>query len=249
MPGRKWTPEEKERQRIIMRERMTERNARKKEEQAAVAAILGADEAAPSEANVTDELKALASKLYRVAEDKAERGKTLDELETFLARLPSKDFPELAQSEIVQNFVEMMMARSSETRPDDPPGTVYNRGAINQYKKAWTEEDLRRSDIAVMEFEVNEPETVVWCGIRRDYQPGTVYYDYRCFVDLIREKARNLRLAEEHVAYMFKRRNSLTDITIANMSTARIRGTADQGSYVPAGGFFEPGYSIGSDTE
>jgi len=76
------------------------------------------------------------------------------------------------------------------------------------------------------------------------------YRDYKCFLDTIREKGRNLRLAAEHAEYMFKMRSTMTDNSIATLGTARVRGTADRGSYRPAAGLFTPEFStVGAEEE
>jgi hypothetical protein len=247
---RQWSPEQRAKMRELMRERQAKRKLAASGE-LTEAAPAGEDRVTITKDDAAEELKQLAASLYKVADNKAERGKKLDELEGFLKRLDAKDFPELANSEIVMRFIDMIAERKSEINKDDPPGTIYNRGTIGQYKKAWTEHDLRTSDIAIVEFEVNEPETVVWNGLRRDYEPGITYADYRCFIDQIRERNRNLRLAEEHAEYLFKLRQTLTDNGIATMGTARVRGSADRGSYRRAAGLFEPEYAVtgGDDGE
>lgn len=204
----------------------------------------------PTRDEVNDELRSLAATLFKVADDKAERNRVLDQLEVFLGRLSAKDYPDLADSEIVQTFVERLAQRRAETS-SDPPGTIYNRGSLNQYKKSWTEHDLAKSGMGLVEFEVAEPEVVVWNGMRRDYEPGVTYRDYKCFVDTMRERTRNIRLAHEHAEYMFRMRQGLSDSSIASIGTARVRGTADRGSYRPAAGLFVPEYSTSGadDTE
>jgi hypothetical protein len=205
--------------------------------------------AVPAKDEAADEFKELAARLYKVADDREQRVKVLDELEGFLAKLNPKDYPELAQSETVMRFIDLIAERKAEQNKDDPPGTIYGRGTMAEHKKAWTELDLRKSDIAKVEFEVNENESVIWQGLRRDYEPGITYTDYRCFVDLIREKNRNLRLAVEHTEYMFKQRNTLTDRGMATLGSARVRGSADRGSFRPAAGLFEPEYGAGGGDE
>lgn len=234
---RQWSPEQRE----VMRQKMLERQAQKRAGTLVVAPVPTKDEAA-------DELKELAASLYKAADSKAERTRVMDELERFLSRLSPKDFPEIANSDVVMRFIDQMAQRKAEINKDDPPGTIYNRGTVGQYKKPWTERDLELSGMGRIEFEVAEPETVIWNGIRRDYIPGVPYNDYKCFVDTMRERTRNMRLAAEHVEYMFKLRNMLTDGSIAGIGTARIRGSADRGSYRPAAGLFEPEYSTAGGT-
>jgi hypothetical protein len=237
---RKWSPAQREAQ----RQRMLRHQAEKRGEEPTIESVVMSPDAAASE------LKELAASLAKAADDKSERTRALDSLETFLRRLSPKDYPDLADSEIVQKFIERIAERKVEANKDDPPGTIYNRGTIAQFKKPWTERDLALSGMGMIEFETAEPECVIWNGIRRDYEPGVPYRDYKCFLDTIREKNRNLRLAGEHAEYMFKMRSSLTDRSIATLGTARIRGTADRGSYRPAAGLFTPEYAVsGLETE
>lgn len=185
-----------------------------------------------------DELKLLAANLFRAASQREERAKAIQNFEEFLGKLNPKDYPEIAGSEIVQRFIEQLS--NQDVNKDDPPGTVYNRGAINERKKSWTESDLRRSDIKQVDFEVFQPEVIIWNGLRRDYEPGIIYTDYRCFPDLMRERNRLVRIAGEHAEYLFRQRNTLSDTSVAGHGTARVRGSADAGSYIPAAGTFEP---------
>lgn len=196
----------------------------------------------PTQDAAADELKQLAAALYSAAGDKIKRTRAVSDLEAFLERLNPRDFPEIANSDVVLGFVDQLAKQKAETNLTDPPGTVYGRGTVAQHKKPWTERDLANSGMSMVEFYVAEPECVIWNGLRRDYQPGETYRDYKCFLDVITERNRNLRLANEHAEYLFKKRTHLTDPSVTTLGTARVRGTAEFGSYGRAAGLFSPEY-------
>lgn len=225
------------------------REARLANGNAPTAATATLEPPAPAADETANELKRLAATLFSAADKKEQRDNALGDLEAFLARLSPKDFPDLADSPVVQQFVEMLGQRKAEMSPDDPPGTEYNRGTMAATSKPWTFRDLENSDIPIIEFEFDSFEDVYWQGLRRTYQPGVTYRDWRCFPDLVREGRKNMRLGNEHVQYLMKQANSLSDPSIAGIGTARVRGTADVGTYGPAAGLFTPDYEAGMTQE
>ncbi len=92
------------------------------------------------EDDVASQLAKLGAELSLVATDKNKRTAKLREVEAFLGRLKIDDFPELAESPTIQNFVKLLAP--SDLRP----GEVRNPGTLAEVRREWSREEFRKTE-------------------------------------------------------------------------------------------------------
>jgi hypothetical protein len=199
-----------------------------------------AEAPAPDAAN--EELMRLATALADAASKKADQAKALADVEAFLGRLKPGDYPDLAASPVVQAFVEQLAERKAADRPDDPPGTIYNRGTLAESKKDWQVGDLvpEKGWPWVYDYEPSVSEVVIWNGVHAVFTEGVPWSGPKLFVDQLNESRRATRLAREHAEYLMRMRNTISDPSLHDSGTARVRGVG-KGSYLPGAGVFDAG--------
>jgi hypothetical protein len=83
--------------------------------------------------DVAEQLKRLGQELVAVADNEVARTVKLREVEAFLGKLQIKDFPELAESPVVQQFVGLLSSLTNLK-----PGESRNRGTLAEVVKDWT---------------------------------------------------------------------------------------------------------------
>jgi hypothetical protein len=179
-------------------------------------------------------LASLGQALLRAAGEKGEQAKALETLKEILPKLSVKEFPKLADEPVIQEFVERL-AREKAASSDDPPGTIYNRGTLAEFKKDWTIKDLEKSGMPLITFTPAETILVTWNELRCQLIADQEITCYKCFYDVYQEHRRAMGFAREHAAFLF-RKGPATHPDMALPDAARARATGDDGWYVPGGG-------------
>lgn len=118
------------------------------------------DEQVEEEDDVASQLAKLGAELSQVATNKAKRTAKLREVEAFLGRLKIEDFPELAESPIIQNFAKMLAPVNLRA------GEVRNAGTLAEVRKEWNIEDCwREGSVTFVPFETLP---LIFNGVRVD---------------------------------------------------------------------------------
>ncbi len=153
------------------------------------------EEVVPATDDVAAQLRRLGNELAQVADDVVARGAKLKEVEAFLGNLKVKDFPELAESAVVQSFVKLMGGG------DLKPGQVKNPGTLGQVERSWSWRDVDEEfdKLTVVPFE-NIP--ITWNGLRiylTARVPNTIP---RPFYDIYMDHLRAQAMAKVHEDYL-----------------------------------------------
>lgn len=180
------------------------------------------------------ELESLGLELVRAARDKGRRNEALANIEKWLESLNDADMRALADHPVVSKFLDFRA--KSAAKPTDPPGTIYYFRGIPFSKKPWTEADLRKSDIPMVTFTLDEPVPFVqWNGLRRSYHADVQYTDYACFYDLIRGQRQAKRFTDDHAAFLFEGK-AATHRDMVDPASMKVRATATGGGERVVGG-------------
>ena len=199
---------------------------------------------------VADQLKALGAELISVADDQIARKSKLLDLERFLGRLTVKDFPDLAESPIIQSFVRLF-ANTDGLKP----GQVRNRGTLAEFGREWTWDDACR-EFPLKTFIPIVSVPITWNGV------GPVYLQQEMeitvpqpFWNIYREQLFARKQADLHINYIMGKSNVaphpnwLTDNSAKLRAQATFRGPTGQPGafYIPGGGLIQP--RAGGETE
>jgi len=102
----------------------------------------GIDEVVEMAPEETDDMATLlqqaAQQLSQAASDKEHRSARLKEVEATLSKIKLVDFPELADSPVVQAFIKAMGF------DDLTPGEARNKGTLAEREREWTWKDLEK---------------------------------------------------------------------------------------------------------
>ena len=236
-------------QRLAARERLARAREIKAEKSTAVA------ERPEDTDDLSGALLELAGALKSASSSKARRAEVVGKIEALLNSLDPKEYPDIAKSEVVQRLFDVVVEQKTEqaAQAGQAPGSIVwikspqTGMMVAANKVPWHETHLKGFERVT--FELAEPRTVIWNGLRRDYSPDVEYTDYRMFYDLVRESRRATQDGEQHAEYLMRKRNTLRDPSIAGVGTAKVRGSADVGTYIPGGGTFEPSFTTALEEE
>jgi len=210
-----------------------------------------------------DLIAQLGQALLQSGKSRAERNRQLSEVERVLSKLSPRDFPDLADNPVVLRFLDAMAERQAELHPQDPPGTIYNKGTLAANKKRWQWSDLRPvydSDgklirgMPEITFTPIETIPVTYNGLTLMLIAEQEMTIPKCFYDIFMERRRGLETAREHAAVLFRQRGGIdptrADPSVMGEATARVRGHG-MGSegYRPGAGMFPLGAEEGEGGE
>jgi hypothetical protein len=193
------------------------RLARERQAQKAAAAVA---KAPPEPVVAEDEsgdniLGQLAGLFQQASSKKSGRDKAVNDALEILGRLDPREYPEIADNEMVQDFVTKVQNARAKAA-DLPPGTIVGSG-ISVHKVPWEWHHLRRSQhltpeearaqglMEWVEYTPLRDQYVGWNGLfwyfrrrRRERVP-------KCFVDVFEEGLNQEEFAEQHAAWLMNR--------------------------------------------
>lgn len=174
------------------------------------------EEVVPSTDDVADQLRKLGAELQQAADDALARGAKLREVERFLGNLKVKDFPELAESPVVQSFIKLMGGG------DLRPGQTKNPGTLAQIEREWTIRDVEEQfeKVMVMPFE-NIP--ITWNGLTIQLQARTPAMVPKPFYDIYMDHLKAQNMAKQHEDYLSGMSDRPPDANWLSDSSARVR--------------------------
>lgn len=194
-----------------------------------------------------DLLTNLANAFSDMAKAPRQRDQKIDEIGRLLASLNPSDYPKLMENPAIEKVLDMLDERQQAKSPNDPPGTIYDAGTMAQRKKPWTERDLRliieRGDMPIVEIpDPRKTTTITWNGLTRVIIADRPNWLEKCFADVYYESRHNERAGKEHADYMFRNANSVSDPSILNEGSMRVRAMVEKlpGApelYRPGGGW------------
>ena len=209
-----------------------------------------AESSEPEETQTSDDILArLGAAILDAAKGKSQRSKVLVQVEELLGKLSPRDYPELAANPVVQEFLDQIEETHIDRHPDDPPGTIYNAGALGATKKRWQWRDLQ--DFPLATFTPTETIPITWNGLELILVADLEMTVPKCFKDVYDERRRGLETARQHAAVMMRQRDAITgaaDPSVLGPGTARVRSSG-MGStgYRPGAGMFAPGEEGGEE--
>ena len=213
-----------------------------------------------------DILARLAAALTESGQTRKEKNQRLDDVAAVIGRLSAADYPDLAKNPVVQQFLELMGERTAELHPDDPPGTIYNRGQLGERKKIWQWGDLPKygfrdptcrekgSDcpncgghatcVETVMITPNEARPITWNGLSIQIAADVEQWIPRPHYEVYRETIRARETARQHADYMFRKRDNITgnaDPSVIGAGSVMMRGRGDgHTGYRPGAGGFNP---------
>ena len=179
-------------------------------------------EMAPEENDEMAELLAQAAQtLGKAATDKRNRSVLLKEVEGTLSKIKLVDFPELAESPVVQAFIKAMGF------DDLNPGEVRNRGTLAEIEREWTWKDM--AQFPRMKFIPNETITLTFNGLALQ-----VIADRECevpepFYNIWKDHRKAIQEARQHEQYLLGFSDQPPDQNWLTVEGAEVRAWSTQG--------------------
>ena len=202
----------------------------------------------PEADELAAQLRRLGQELVDVADDSFARTAKLREVESFLGKLRVADFPDLAESPVIQGFVRMFADTVGLK-----PGETKNKGSLAEFGRDWTWDDVCRSFPSKVLIPIDSVP-LTWNGVGPLYvRQGEEVSIPEPFYDLYREHVRALRQADIHMDYMMGRSDRPPDPAWFSDHTAKARAQSQmKGPTGQPGAFYIPGSNLparaGGDT-
>lgn len=173
------------------------------------------EESKPAVDEVAEQLKRLGAELMAAAEDVDTREAKLHEVEAFLGKLTVKDFPDLAESPVVQSFVQMLGGG------DLQPGQTARRGTLAERTRDWTWRDL--DQFPKVMFTPRETIPLTWNGLSVQLVDDVEVTLPKPFHDIYQEHRRAIQQAARHEAYLMGKSDQPPDPNWLTDESARVR--------------------------
>jgi hypothetical protein len=195
-----------------------------------------------AEAPVDDEatlLAQLGAELQAVASDKLARTAKLKQIEQVLGGMSVKDYAELAESPIIQNFAKMFGA------DDLAPGQVKNRGTLAERTRDWTMHDvnelIKKGEMPLVRFTPNESLPLTWNGLQIYVIANEECEVPRCFYDIYKEHVQAVKQAQINERYLLGVSDVPPHPNWQTEESARVRAWSMQGPRGTSGGTLTTG--------
>ncbi|MCK9602386.1 MAG: hypothetical protein M0R06_25295 [Sphaerochaeta sp.] len=179
-------------------------------------------EMAPEETDdMADLLKQAAQQLSQAASDKEHRSARLKEVEATLSKIKLVDFPELADSPVVQAFIKAMGF------DDLTPGEARNKGTLAEREREWTWKDM--AQLPKVKFIPNETIVLTFNGL-----PLQVVADQECevpepFYNIWKDHRKAIMEARQHTQYLLGFSDQPPDPNWLTVEGAEVRAWSTQG--------------------
>ncbi len=165
-------------------------------------------------------LQQAAQELSRAASDKEGRTARLKEVEATLSKIKLADFPELADSPVVQAFVKAMGF------DDLTPGEVRNRGTLAEREREWTWKDLER--FPRVKFIPNETVPITFNGLTIQVVADQEIEVPEPFYNIWQDYRKAKREARQHEQYLLGFTDQPPDPNWLTVEGAEVRAWSTQ---------------------
>lgn len=186
-------------------------------------------------------LASLGKALEGLAKAKRGRKQRMAEVVKVLEQLDPRDYPELADHPAITKILDTLSEQAAQNA-DVPPGTIIGTG-MAAHKKPWTMADVGPGKVEWLRFTPLETLPVTYNGLRFQLFADEEFYGPKFVYDIYAEHKRALKVAHEHAGLMFKTTDRVSDPTVINEATMRIRAMTEHIPGQPGG--FLPGAGIG----
>ena len=150
----------------------------------------------------------------------------LDKVGTLLNSLDPVAYTDVLAHPVVEKLTGLVVQAKAQDK------TLQAGSDLGQAigKKPYTLDDIQPDKMDWVEYTPRRSVPVTWNGITYYFQEDVTVYCPKCFVDIEEESRRNNRLAREHINFMFRKADDVSDRTILSDGTGRIRGMHTGGS-------------------
>jgi len=236
-----------------MRQKAAKTRARNKQARLAAgntstAAVADRPEESEDEPSSDDVLGQLSTLFQKARSQRAGRDRAISEALDIIGRLDPTKYPEIADNEVVQQFVDRVQEQRLKTM-DVPPGTILGTGLAAR-KKPWTkgellkgkhmppEEARARGFIEWVEYRPMKNFDVTWNGIRITWPARRLGYFPKSHVDLFEQSIDADAWNERHAAWLFNDPSVPFEPDFNNINASRLRALDESHGeyYVPGGG-------------
>ena len=188
----------------------------------------------PERDEQADLLAEAARLMQKAATDKANRSATLKEAEKALGQLKIVDYPELAESPVVQAFLKAMGVG------DLQPGQIANRGTLAEREREWSYRDM--GQFPAKTFIPDETVPVTWNGLMYQLRSGEEVTVPEPIYNVYRDHKKAQRMAQQHEQYLLGHSDLPPDPSWLTDESAKVRLWSVQGrKYGKPSGFLGVG--------
>lgn len=176
--------------------------------------------------DITEQLKQLGAELQAVGEDKEQQAEKIKQVEELLGNLQVKDFPDLAESPVVQSFLGLL-------RGDMRPGEVKHKGTLAEVDREWTLEDInaeiRAERMGLKKFTPMESLPLTFNGVQIYVRAGEECEIPDCFYNIYKDHMYAKKQAGINERFLQGESNAEPDPNWSSESGALVRAYSTQG--------------------
>ncbi len=166
-------------------------------------------------------LKQAADLMQKAATSKSQRGELLSAAEDALSKLRIVDFPDLAESPVVANFLKAMGMEGMR------PGEIKNRGTLAERARDWSWRDV--NEMPKIKFTPAETIDITFNGLALRVQEDMECEVPRPFYDIYVEHRRALQQARLNESYLLGYSDVPPHPNWQTPEGARVRANSIQG--------------------
>ncbi len=174
-----------------------------------------------------EDLARAAALLGKAASDRKHRKEILKEAEDALSNLKLVDFPDLAESPVVQAFLKTMGTG------DLQPGEVRNKGTLAEREHEWSLTDINRmvkaGTMPLKKFIPDESIPLTFNGVQIRIVAGEETEVPECFYNIWREHREALKQARVNERYMLGISDQMPHPNWQTPEGATVRAWSTQG--------------------
>ncbi|HXF02802.1 MAG TPA: hypothetical protein VN601_07410 [Arthrobacter sp.] len=176
--------------------------------------------AAESPDEVFQQLVQLAQAAGGMAKKKQERSAILDQVADLLNKLDPEAYGEILEHPAVAKLTDQIVQQKTGDRTV-PPGTDLGP-AIG--KKPWTARDLSEDHMDWVVWTPRLSCPITYNGVTLYVQEDVEIRSPKCFKDIHDEARRITRMGKEHIDFIMRKRDSVSDPNILADGSRRVRG-------------------------
>lgn len=194
------------------------------------------------DASALSDLAELAAELGKAAQDSEEEGRIADDIFKRINVLTIDAQKRLFTRPAMKKLFDVAGDKDLPAGHDDPPGTIYYR-TIGGEKTPWSKKPWTWAHLKDWPTETWVPErrvTLVWNGLPVTVFPRRPVTLPCVFYGVYADALRNEEIAEQHAAWLFKKRHTLIDPSVVTSAGVEARERAnhngDHNVFSPGGG-------------